>query len=101
MIFKLGKNEYKVYFYRNSTTTFAELNVWNKESEGWNNTGLVGIASLSKADRFVKKVGRVVALTNLIKWMKEVSGKADKPEFNLSKDDRQLIWDAYFLKHKR
>lgn len=99
MYFTLNGKEYKVKFYRNGTNTYAEL--WELDDvKDWGCTNLIGVARLSKKDRFVKKVGRVVALTNLIKRMQEVSAGDSQPEFSLTKEEKKLIWDSYFLRHK-
>lgn len=50
---------------------------------------LVGTAYCNPKDNFCRKVGRRIALTRLISQMR------------LVKEDRQKIWDTYFLTHKK
>lgn len=44
-------------------------------------------------DNFSRKTGRKIALARLLDWM-------SNNRFNLEKEDRQKIWDQYFLEFK-
>jgi|SRR5690349_11134070 len=100
MFFELDNVTYGVKFSRNGTTTYADL-VKIDDEIGLDFTGLVGIATLHKNDRFVKSTGRKVALAHLLDRMNEVSAGDEKPEFSLSKQDRAAIWAKYFETHRK
>lgn len=101
MYFELNKQTYQIKFYREGTTTSAELFEVSKTPEGENaimHTGIAGIASLHFSDRFVKKVGRVVALTKLLEILSDHDTDYGRV---LSREDRKTIWEAYFKTHKK
>lgn len=99
MFFELNGKTYCVKFSRTGTTTFANLVL--VDEWGLNFLGYVGIASLFHMDRFVKSIGRKVALANLLKRMGEPDAGETEPPFNLSKEDRARIWAAYFERHSK
>lgn len=99
MYFELNGKTYRVKFYRSNTFTFAEL--WTIENGELDFPGLMGIAKLNPKDRFVKKIGRKVALASLLNRMEQVSAGNTEPEFILSYEDRKNIWEIYFKTHKK
>lgn len=103
MYFELNGKTFAIKFYRAGTTTSAEL-FSVKERGGMIHLGVFGLAKLHITDRFVKKVGRIVALTHLLEglsgeWMSE--NEEDPREFILTREDRKIIWEAYFKTHKK
>ena len=96
MYFELRGKTYGVKFFRQGTTTVAE---WVEvENENKFHTGMMGLAYLHHTDRFEKKVGRVVALTNLLKYLSDHDADYGKV---LHREDRKIIWEAYFKTHKK
>lgn len=69
------------------------------DNDYWN-TGLIGTSICSPKDQFKKSKGRKLALAKLFKRMNEISAGEDKPEFHLTKADREQIWNLYFKTHK-
>ena len=51
-------------------------------------------AKCSDRDNFQRSVGRKIAFTRLLKWL-------SNGRFNLSKEDRKVLWDQYFLSSKK
>ena len=103
MYFKLFGKTFGINFTRGGTTTFAEL-VEIKPDKGITHLGIFGFATLIPPDRFVKSIGRKVALTNLLNYLSAdwgEGGDEDPREFILDKDQRKLIWETYFKTHKK
>lgn len=101
MFFELkGKGTFGVKFSRQGTTTLAEWMEVEIDDAGGRfiHTGIYGIASLHYNDRFVKKIGRVVALTNLLKTLSDHNTDYG---LVLHKEDRKIIWEVYFRSHKK
>jgi len=96
MFFELNGKTYGVKFSRTGTRTFAE---WVEvEEDGINHTGIFGVSSVHHTDKFVRKVGRVVALTNLLKTLSNPDTDYDMV---LQKEDRKKIWETYFKSHRK
>lgn len=95
MFFELNGKTYRVKFHRVGTTTLAEL--FAVETTGFVHLGIIGTAYLHKNDRFVKSIGRKVALASLL------AGISDEEYglFPLSREDRRMIWEKYFETHKK
>lgn len=101
MFFQLKNGKtYAVKFSREQTTTLA---YWAevKDDGKLYYTGEVGIASLDSRDRFQKKIGRVVALTNLLNIMSNPDNFDEFSSVLLDREDRKAIWTAYFENHRR
>lgn len=76
----------------NRTTTVAEL--VEVEDRGIFHTGVMGVASLHYMDRFVKRVGRKVALSYLLEFLSDEEQEV-YPQLLLNKEDRTKIWNLY------
>jgi len=102
MIIEIENQVYIIKFQRTGENTYAWLfRIDNGDFKFPSNTGLVGIAKCSKKDQYKKSTGRKVALTKLFKRMNEISAGDTKPEFNLTKEERQRLWNIYFETHKK
>lgn len=103
MFFEINNTLYAVKFRRSGTTTEAELCnvvVGEKRTE-LDETNIKGIAHCSPKDRFEKSKGRKVALAKLLKQMHQFFIEGAEPEFNMTKDVRQRIWNCYFETHRK
>lgn len=96
MFFEKDGNTYGIKFYyegHNRTTTVAEL--VEVSDEGVVHTGIVGIASLDSRDRFVKKIGRRLALTHLLEALSDEAFVEENGGVLLIRKDRAQIWNQY------
>lgn len=91
MLFDLNGNKYKVKFYRNDRTTFAELQQYINELNTFMNINLVA-ALCNPKDRFKKSTGRKIAFARLLK---------ETQELNLSREQKTRLWEIYFMEHKK
>lgn len=103
MFFELEGNTYRIKFYRMGKNTIAELFQVDAQAgedvPGMTSLGVYGVASVYHTDTFVKKVGRKVALSNLLAGLSDPESPA-APLF-LNKEDREMIWAKYFESHKK
>lgn len=97
MYFELENKTYCVKFYRQNTTTFAELLAVT--DEGLSYTGLIAFAILHPNDRFEKSKGRKVALAYLLEILSDHN--TESPFNPLKKEQRQYIWQKYFERHNK
>lgn len=97
--FEVQNKTFAVKFLREGVdnhTTIAEL--YEVENGELVHTGLFGIASVYYKDQFQKKVGRKVALTNLLE---SISMSNEFYPLTLTREDRTEIWAKYFEHFKK
>lgn len=98
MFFELEGKTYEVRFrrYGKSTTTIAEI--VEISDTGVRYLGIYGLATVGKGDKYNEITGNKIALTNLMNGLWTQDGEI-KPMF--SKEDREIIWKAFFEEFKR
>jgi hypothetical protein len=98
MKFKLGNAEFEIRFEHTNIPEEDERNsaafLYASPSHKDSPYLAVGAGYCHPRDNFCRAVGRRVALTRLIKEMKDKS-------FILSKEDSRIIWDIYFKTFKK
>src|SRR5574339_1015763 len=100
MFFELRGKTYKISFSRLGTMTVAELSEVDSEGK-LVHLGIYGTARVYYKDQFQKKVGRKVALTNLINVFNEPNFDEVPALKFLTKEERAEIWNAYFRHHRK
>lgn len=105
MFFELDGVTYRIKFYRLGRNTIAELfevvTPTDADSGGIYSLGVFGIARQHPIDPPVKKIGRRVALTNMLKALSHAEEGEAVLHRPLTRDDRQAIWARYFESHRK
>lgn len=101
MLFALNGSKLGVKFYRNGTTTTAELIHFDESFNDYMITNIKGISYCNPKDRFEKSKGRKIALAKLLKKMNEFATEGSYEKYGTDKEQRAEIWNIYFSQHNK
>jgi len=100
MLFDLNGNTYQVKFSRTMNSdspkplTIADLLI--KDGDEFVHLFINGLAKCNPKDKFEKSKGRKMALRNLISKL-----TPSRFKYELTKEDKTMIWEIYFKEHKK